>query len=104
MNFFKAVFSASVHRQRVLSHTPPKYRGRPIENCSAIVRFFMFRVLTIRTDDRRLRSIMEALRRLHVPHSPGAPLFFFATREGLRMADPLALDWHDGNGRDVCLV
>jgi hypothetical protein len=33
MNLFKAVFSASVHRQRVLSHAPRKYRGRPIENC-----------------------------------------------------------------------
>src|ERR1700678_2233817 len=29
-NVFKAFFSASVHRQRVLSHAPRKYRGRPI--------------------------------------------------------------------------
>ena len=48
----------------------------------------------------RIHSIMEALRRLHVPNSMGAPLFFFATREELRAADPLFHGWHDGNGRE----
>ena len=49
-----------------------------------------FRVLTITTDDRRGRTMMEALRQLRVPHSPGASLFFFTTREELRPSDPLA--------------
>src|SRR6202049_4540057 len=63
-----------------------------------------FRVLTVTTDDRRARTMMAALRRLHVPHSPGALLFFFAIRDGLRGADPLAHAWQDGNGRDVRLM
>jgi hypothetical protein len=63
-----------------------------------------FRVLTITTDDRRTRSMTEALRQLRVPHSPGASLFFFATRDELRGADPLALTWRDGIGRDVQLM
>jgi hypothetical protein len=63
-----------------------------------------FRVLTVTTDDRRARSMMEALRSLRVPHSPGASLFFFAIRDELRASDPLAHTWHDGNGRDVCLM
>ena len=63
-----------------------------------------FRVLTITTDDRRARSMTEALRQLRVAHSPGASLFFFATRDELRASDPLAHTWHDGNGRDVRLM
>ena len=45
----------------------------------------------------------EALRRLHVPNSIGAPLFFFTTRDELRASDPLAHEWRDGNGRLVRL-
>jgi Replication-relaxation len=60
-----------------------------------------FRVLTMTTDDRRARSMTEALRHLRVPHSPGASLFFFATRDELRRGDPLAHTWHDGNGRET---
>jgi Replication-relaxation len=63
-----------------------------------------FRVLTITTDDRRARSMMEALRQLRVPHSPGTSLFFFATRDQLRSTDPLAHPWSDGTGRDVSLM
>jgi hypothetical protein len=47
--------------------------------------------------------MMEALRKLRIPHSPGAPLFFFTTRAELRAADPLMHDWSDGNGRAVRL-
>ena len=47
--------------------------------------------------------MIEALRRLHVPNSMGAPLFLFATRDELRAADPLAHAWQDGNGRAVRL-
>jgi hypothetical protein len=63
-----------------------------------------FRVLTITTDDRRAHTITEALRQLRVPHSPGASLFFFATRDELRANDPLAHTWLDGNARDLRLI
>jgi hypothetical protein len=62
-----------------------------------------FRVLTVTTDARRAQSMKEALRQLRVAHSPGAPLFFFATRDELRGNDPLAHTWQDGNGREVRL-
>jgi len=45
-----------------------------------------FRVLTVTTDQHRMQSMMEALRKLRIPHSPGAPLFFFTTRDELRTA------------------
>jgi hypothetical protein len=60
-----------------------------------------FRVLTVTTDEYRTRSMMEALRRLRVPHSPGASLFLFATRHELLSCDPLGHVWNDGNGQDV---
>ena len=61
-------------------------------------------MLTVTTDQHRMQSMMEALRGLHVPHSPGAPLFFFTTRDELRTSDPLAHPWQDGNGRNVGLI
>jgi hypothetical protein len=63
-----------------------------------------FRVLTVTTDNRRVRSMMEALRKLRVPHSAGATLFHFSTHDGLRGVDPLAHVWQDGNGREVRLM
>ncbi len=63
-----------------------------------------FRVLTITTDDRRMHAMREASRHLHVPHSLGAPLFYFATRWELSHNDPLAHLWCDGNGRDARLI
>jgi hypothetical protein len=45
-----------------------------------------FRVLTVTTDDNRMRTMMDALRRLHVARSPDAQLFYFATRADLRAA------------------
>ena len=48
--------------------------------------------------------MMEALRTLRIPHSPGASLFFFTTRDELRTTDPLAHTWQDGNGRTVRLI
>jgi Replication-relaxation len=62
-----------------------------------------FRVLTITTDQRRTQTMMEALRSLHVPHSPASNLFLFATADELRTDDPLSHAWRDGNGRDVRL-
>ena len=63
-----------------------------------------FRVLTVTTDGHRMQSMMEALRKLRIPHSPGASLFLFATRDELRAADPLTHEWQDGNGRAVRLI
>ena len=51
-----------------------------------------------------MQSMMDALRRLHVPNSMGAPLFLFATRNELRANDPLTHEWRDGNGRTVRLI
>jgi Replication-relaxation len=63
-----------------------------------------FRVLTVTTEDHRKRSIIEALRKLRIPNSPGPSLFLFATRDELRMCDPLAHRWLDGNGAGVQLI
>jgi hypothetical protein len=63
-----------------------------------------FRVLAITTDEYRKRSMMDALRRLHVAHSAGASLFLFATREQLRGCNPVTQLWQDGTGRNVQLV
>lgn len=46
----------------------------------------------------------DAFRTLHVPHSLGPQLFFFATRSELRAVDPLAHAWLDGSGHSVPLV
>ena len=63
-----------------------------------------FRVLTVTTDEHRLRSMMDALRALHVPHSLGPQLFLFATRSDLRAPDPLTHGWLDGSGRTFQLI
>jgi Replication-relaxation len=63
-----------------------------------------FRVLTVTTDDQRMRSMQAALHQLQVPNSPGTALFFFATRDALRASNPLAHSWRDGNGNAVRLT
>jgi Replication-relaxation len=63
-----------------------------------------FRVLTITTDQARKQSMQEALRRIRIPHSPGAALFFFLTREEAAGFDPLIQPWQDGNNRSACLT
>jgi hypothetical protein len=63
-----------------------------------------FRVLTVTTDEYRRQSMIDALHRLHVAHSPGGSLFLFATREELRARDPIAHTWRDGTGRTVQLI
>ena len=64
-------------------------------NSTTAIRIETFRVLTVTTDHHRMQSMMDALRRLHVPNSMGVPLFLFATRDELRAADPLAHEWRD---------
>jgi hypothetical protein len=63
-----------------------------------------FRVLTVTTDEYRRKSMIDALHRLHVAHSPGASLFLFATRDELHGIDPLVYPWRDGNRRDALLI
>jgi DNA-binding Lrp family transcriptional regulator len=63
-----------------------------------------FRVLTVTNDDNRMRTMMDALRGLHVARSAGAQLFYFATRGDLRVIDPLTHCWRDGNGHDARLI
>jgi hypothetical protein len=62
-----------------------------------------FRILVVTTDQHRMRSMMEALRRLRVPNSPGASLFIFATRNEFNGSDAIKLTWRDGNDRGVTL-
>ncbi|MGA8158621.1 MAG: hypothetical protein WB822_20940, partial [Rhodoplanes sp.] len=56
------------------------------------------------TDHHRTQSMMEALRKLHVPNSIGAPLFFFTTRDELRAADPLTHEWRRHGSRRTVAV
>jgi hypothetical protein len=63
-----------------------------------------FRVLTVTTDQHRLGSIVDALRRLDVPQSPGPALFWFALQQGSRQSDPIECSWHDGAGQRRQLV
>ena len=63
-----------------------------------------FRVLTVTTDEHRLRLMMDTLKQLHVPHSPGRGLFLFATRAELGLTNPLLHNWQDGNGRELRLI
>ena len=63
-----------------------------------------FRVLTVTTDEHRMRSMMQALRNIRAPNTPGGALFFFATRSELQATDPLSFSWHEGTGRAVSLI
>ena len=63
-----------------------------------------FRVLTVTTDEHRMQSMIDALRQLHVAHSPGQSLFFFSTRRELYAHNPFAHSWHEGAGRQVRLI
>ena len=62
-----------------------------------------FRVLTVTTDQRRTRSMIDALHALRVPHSPGAGLLLFANADELRRRDPLLHTWRGGDGHEVRL-
>ena len=63
-----------------------------------------FRVLIVTTDEYRVRSSMEELRKLRVAASPGPSLFFFATRSQLYGVNLLSQIWQDGNGREARLI
>jgi len=63
-----------------------------------------FRVLTISTDSQRVRSMIDAARRLHIPGSPGASLFLFATFADLNATSVFAHRWQDGLNRSITLI
>lgn len=63
-----------------------------------------FRVLTITTDANRLKSMHDALAKIHLPNSIGAPLFLFATCDQFTGTDPLAHPWLDGTGKPISLT
>lgn len=62
-----------------------------------------FRVLTVTTDPARVRSMIDAARRLNIPGSVGASLFLFATRSQ-SLDNPLSGVWTDGVGRALQLA
>jgi DNA-binding Lrp family transcriptional regulator len=63
-----------------------------------------FRVLTITIDQRRMRSMQDALGSIHIPRSAGASLFWFTTFNALRCDDPLVHEWRDGNNHAVLVI
>lgn len=63
-----------------------------------------FRVLTVTTDESRIRTMIESLRDIRVPHSPGASLFFFATKNQAGQIGQILESWRDGNGKRTSLV
>jgi hypothetical protein len=63
-----------------------------------------FRVLTITTDQQRVRSMKEALRQLRTSRANCAPLFLFTTFNDLSAATPLTVDWLDATGGGVSLI
>jgi DNA-binding Lrp family transcriptional regulator len=63
-----------------------------------------FRVLTVTTDEFRKRSMVDALGKIRVPHSPGPSLFWFLARAEMEPFELLARFWQDGAGRQVRLV
>jgi hypothetical protein len=63
-----------------------------------------FRVLTVTTDQQRVRSMKGALERLHVPRSPGGSLFLFGITDQLHECSPLAYGWTPGAGQSVSLI
>ena len=62
------------------------------------------RILTVTTDRKRARSMMDALRRLRAHGTPGPSLFYFATRDELATVDPLRQTWTDGTDRAATLI
>jgi DNA-binding Lrp family transcriptional regulator len=63
-----------------------------------------FRVLTVTTDEARMRSMIEAARSLDQSGGPGATLFWFTTRDQFRAGDPLGAIWRDGEKRTMSVA
>jgi hypothetical protein len=63
-----------------------------------------FRVLTVTTDEYRLKSTLEELRKLRAAGGPGQSLFLFATRSELCGTDLLSHVWQRSNGGGTHLI
>src|SRR3954465_7861218 len=63
-----------------------------------------FRVLIVTTDRHRIRSMLDALRRLRISRGIGPTLFLFNTFDTLRGSDPLACGWLDGSRQMAKLI
>ncbi|MEY9604309.1 hypothetical protein ABIF74_009001 [Bradyrhizobium japonicum] len=63
-----------------------------------------FRVLIVTTDQQRVRSMIDILRKMEVFQNPGAGLFLFGLRNEIRASDPIVHTWQDGAGRARKLV
>ena len=63
-----------------------------------------FRVLTVTTDEARVRSMLDAARAVSHSGGPGASLFWFTTREQIRAADALGAIWRDGGERAMSVA
>jgi hypothetical protein len=63
-----------------------------------------FRVLVVTTDQHRIGSMMDALRRLRGPRGAEPSLYLFATFADLSLANPLQNEWLDGSRRKVDLI
>jgi hypothetical protein len=63
-----------------------------------------FRVLVVTSDRRRMQTMIDVSRELHIARSSGPALFLFSTFADLRMPSPLAHKWTDGNGRAAELI
>lgn len=61
-----------------------------------------FRVLTLTTSDKRIDSMMEAVKA--ITEGRGSSLFLFTTLDALRTADILTVKWRTGKGEWVRLM
>lgn len=58
-----------------------------------------FRVLIVTSDANRVRTMLDALRSIQPPSAAGSSLFLFASRDELRVADPLTATWRSVDGQ-----
>jgi hypothetical protein len=64
-----------------------------------------FRVLIVTTDHRRVKSMIEAVLKLHVTRSSAVSLFLFGTFGAAHAMNPLTTGyWQDSNGLDIDLI
>ena len=60
--------------------------------------------LIVTTDQHRIGSMIDAVRRLRASRGIGPALFLFNTFDNLRNADPLECEWLDGNRQTAKLI
>lgn len=63
-----------------------------------------FRVLTVTTDEARMRSMIEVAQSLGHAGALGASLFWFTTRDRICAGDSLGAIWRDGGERSMSVA